>query len=218
MRTLLLAALCAATPALGSDGIETSGPLSDADFLRLLTCGAAPENACQMDQVRWRDPGQLTIGFGPIPKGYAPQKAAMIAEALDRAITTVNAVGADVQLRRVAHTDDPDITLRPTLFYENDAVYGEPGVTDGSQIGSGYVYVFWDDKRFLTQATILIARDIYDYEIDSIVLEEVTQSLGFLFDIENPDYENVSIFAQDSNSVLSLTGQDAAVLQLYYPR
>jgi hypothetical protein len=49
------------------------------------------------------------------------------------------------------------------------------------------------------------------------VLEEISQSLGFLFDIENPDYENVSIYAQDSNTVLAISGQDAAVMRLYYP-
>jgi hypothetical protein len=79
------------------------------------------------------------------------------------------------------------------------------------------VYIFWDNQRAITQGTILIAQDIPPAAIDSIVLEELTQSLGFVFDIENPDYENVSIFAQDSNSVLTLAGQDAAILRLYYP-
>ena len=122
-----------------------------------------------------------------------------------------------MRLRRAAHTDATSIALRPTLFYENDVVTGEPGVQDGQQIGAGYVYVYWDADKTLSQSTILIAQDIGLTEINSIVLEEITQSLGFLFDIENSTYENVSIFAQDSNSVLSLTGQDAAVLRLYYP-
>jgi Protein of unknown function (DUF2927) len=209
--------LALAAPAYASDGVSTDGPLTDTAFLDLLTCGAAPGNSCQMTPVKWANPGDLTIGFGPVPKGYPPAKAQAINAALDAAIAAVNAVESGVHLRRTAHNESPNIALRPTLFFENDAVYGEPGVTDGSVIGAGYVFVFWNDDQHLAQGTILLAQDIYEDELQSIVLEEVTQSLGFLYDIENPTYENVSIFAQDSNSVLSLTGQDATVLRLYYP-
>lgn len=216
MRGWALACLLAG-PALASDGIATVGPLTDDAFLRLLTCGAAPAGPCQMDPVRWRDPGDLTIGFGPVPKDYPATKARLINAALDRAIAQINAVRSAIRLRRADHTTAPAIALRPTLFAEFDAVFGEPGVEDGAQIGAGYVYVYWDEDMALTQGTILISRDIWPHEIDSIVLEEITQSLGFLFDIENPDYEYISIFAQGSNSVVALTGQDAAVLRLYYP-
>jgi hypothetical protein len=217
VKAVLLTTLLLATPAFASDGIATVGPLTDTEFLRLLTCGATPDGPCQRDAVKWGNPGELTLAFGPVPKGYNTAKANQISAAIDAAIASINAAGSAINLTRVDYTDSPQITLRPTLFYENDAVYDEPGVADGEQIGAGYVYVYWDDRLRMTEGTILIARDIYESEIDSIVLEEITQSLGFLFDIENPDYENVSIFAQDSNTVLSISGQDAAVMRLYYP-
>jgi hypothetical protein len=216
LKALLLTALLA-TPAFASDGIATNGPLTDTEFLRLLTCGAVPDGPCARDAARWPDPGALTIGFGPVPDGYDADKANQISTAVDAAITSINAAGSAVNLTRIDYTEGPDITLRPTLFYENDAVYDEPGVEDGERIGVGYVYVYWDRNLQITEATILMSRDIDPVDIDSVVLEEITQSLGFLFDIENPDYENVSIFAQDSNSVLAITGQDAAVMRLYYP-
>jgi hypothetical protein len=217
MKYLLLTALLA-TPAFASDGVATDGPLTDTEFLRLLTCGAVPDGPCQRDAVKWPRPAELTIAFGPVPQGYDPAKAKTINSAIDAAIASLNAAGSAVALRRVGPNDTPDINLRPTLFSENEAISGEPGVADGEVIGAGYVYTYWDSDFAITQSTILIARDIGAWEIDSIVLEEIAQSLGFLFDIENPDYEGVSIFAQDSNSVLAITGQDAAVMRLYYPK
>lgn len=216
MRALILAT-CLAGPVFASDGVKVSGLLSDAEFLRLLTCGAGPDELCQMDPVKWATPGQLSLSFGPVPQGYPVEKVQRIDAAIDRAIAEINGVGAAVRLQRVAHTNAAQIKLRPTLFRENEAISGEPGVADGERIGVGYVFVNWDDTLALTQSTILIAQDIYTPEIDSVVLEEITQSLGFLFDIENPDYEGKSIFAQSTNTVLTLTGQDAAVLRLFYP-
>ncbi len=216
MKCLFLILLLA-TPAFASDGIATEGPLTDTEFLRLVTCGAKPDGPCEQDAVKWPDPGALTIAFGPVPTAYDPAKAARISAAVDAAIISINAAGSAVTLTRADDIDTPHIALRPTLFSENEAVLGEPGVADGEVIGAGYVYTFWDDNDRITHSTILIARDIPANEIRSIVLEEVTQALGFLFDIENPDYENVSIFAQDSNSVLAIAGQDAAAMRLYYP-
>ncbi len=205
------------TTSAAADGVRSTGPLSDADFLRLVTCGAPPGGDCTSPQPRWPDPGHLTIGFGPVPKGYPADRVTRITRALDRAIAAINAAGSAVRLRRTDTGKTPDITLRPTLFRENDAVSDEAGIADGSVIGAGHVFVWWDDAQNLTHSIILVSQDIPPADIDSIVLEEVTQSLGFLFDIENPAYENVSIFAQDSNTVLTLTGQDAAILRLHYP-
>jgi hypothetical protein len=213
----LLVSILLTTPAFASDGVATTGPLTDTDFLRLVSCGAVPDGPCDDDAVRWQDPGALRLAFGPVPDGYSTAKAALIDKAIDAAISSINAAGSAVRLTRVDTGDGAHIALRPTMFAENDVISGEPGVADGERIGVGYVYAYNDRAGYLTEATILIARDIAANEINSIVLEEITQALGFLYDIENPDYENVSIFAQDSNTVLTIAGQDAAVLRLYYP-
>jgi hypothetical protein len=204
-------------PVFASDGIPTTGVLTDADFLRLVSCGAVPGGPCIDAAPRWDDPGDLTVGFGPVPKGYPDDKTALASAALDRAIAAINDVGSGVRLRRVDHAAPHDITVRPTRFRENDAIFGEAGFADGTVIGAGHVFVTWDDRLAITGSTILIAQDILPGDIEPIMLEELTQSLGFLFDIENPAYENRSIFAQDSNTVLTLTGQDAAILRLHYP-
>ena len=90
-------------------------------------------------------------------------------------------------------------------------------MTDGLEIGVGYMQINWDDALRITDGTIVIAADIAPQDVRSVVLEELTQSLGFLYDIENTYYEGVSIFSQDSNETISITGQDRAVLRLHYP-
>jgi hypothetical protein len=107
--------------------------------------------------LKWADPGNLTLAFGPVPDGYDADKANKISAAVDVAIASINAAGSAVSIQRVDSDDSPNITLRPTLFYENDAIYGEPGVADGERIGAGYVYVYSDDNDDMTEGTILIA-------------------------------------------------------------
>jgi Protein of unknown function (DUF2927) len=84
-------------------------------------------------------------------------------------------------------------------------------------MASGLFSIQPDFRGRIVRGTILIAQDIKPQAIRSVVLEEVTQSLGLRFDISDPAYEGVSIFAKKGNSVKTLKGQDAAILRLYYP-
>jgi hypothetical protein len=69
----------------------------------------------------------------------------------------------------------------------------------------------------VTEAALLISQNIETGDLTSVMLEEVFQCLGFLYDIENPAYEGVSILAQDSNSTTTISGQDRAILRMLYP-
>ena len=62
----------------------------------------------------------------------------------------------------------------------------------------------------------MLAADIDEADIRSVVLEEIMQALGFGLDIENPAYNDVSIFSQDSNTVTTVEGQDATPLRMLY--
>jgi Protein of unknown function (DUF2927) len=209
----LLLSLLLALPASAQDAIP-AGPLSDAALLRLLTCGAAPKGDCTVKPVRWRNP-DLTISFGPIPRGYYDKRAARIERALDQAIATLNAAGSGVRLTRVSGR--ADIELRPTLFRMGEKIRTEDGVANGLRMSEGLFSIQPDASGRIRSATILIARDAKMPNIRSIVLEEITQSLGFRFDVRGGTYQDISIFAQWGNSVNEINGQDAAVLRLYYP-
>ncbi len=202
--------------ALASDGVTSFGPLSDKDLYRLATCGAAPGDACQGPVVRWGKP-RLTVALLPAERGYPVKLAKNVDAALDRAIATINAAGAGITLRRDDRATKADIVVvRPDLM-EGEPTRNIPRMPDGEPIGVGFMWLWWDDNRISTEAALLISSDITAKDLPSVILEELFQCLGFLFDIENPTYEGVSILAQDSNETITITGQDRAILRMHYP-
>lgn len=211
----LLCALLLATSAHADDFILVKNVMSDQTMLRLVTCGAAPGGDCTVTPVRWRKT-DLTIAFGPIPRGYLDKRAARIDAALDHAIATINAAGSAIHLTRV--NGPADINLRPTLFRAGDKIRGEDGIANGLRMGVGIFSIQPDFRGRIRSGTILIARDAAMPDIRSVVLEEVMQSLGFRFDIRGRSYIDTSIFAQWSNATKTIDGQDAAILRLYYPK
>jgi hypothetical protein len=210
----LLLTLLLAFPAFADDSITADGRMTDRAMLRLVTCGAPVGGDCKVAPVRWHKT-DITISFGPTPQGYPNKRAKAINRALTAAIDQINATGSAIHLTRV--TSNADIRLRATLFDEGDTLRGEKGVQNGLRMASGLFVIQPDFRGHIVRGTILIAQDIKPQAIKSVVLEEVTQSLGLRFDISDPAYEGVSIFAKKGNSVKTLKGQDAAILRLYYP-
>lgn len=210
---LLVSPLLADTPP--SDGVAVAALLSDADLYRLATCGAPPGGACQAEVLRWGKPNltlRIDLGRDPLPTGFATRLDA----ALATAIAEVNSAGAGIRLHL---TDDPmaDITIRPTDLVDGTILTGAPGFSGRGIMGVGYMTVWYDASNSIAEAVILISTGITDDDLPSVMLEEVTQSLGFLYDVEGPAYEGVSILSQTSNATVTITGQDAALLRLHYP-
>jgi hypothetical protein len=81
----------------------------------------------------------------------------------------------------------------------------------------GFATVWSGEDNIITEAVILISTHIEPADLTSVMLEEMTQTLGFIHDIEGPAYEGVSILSQTSNATTKITGQDAALLRLHYP-
>ena len=202
--------------AASSDGVISEGKLSNTDLYNLTACGAVPGGTCQGPLVRWGQP-VVMVAMPPADAGMDPALAAQIDTALDQAIATLNHARAGIRLQRGGARKAPDIMVYRIGLKEGERTRGIPGMTDGLEIGVGYMQINWDDGLLITDGTIVIAADIAPEDVRSVMLEELTQSLGFLYDIENPYYEGVSIFSQDSNETISITGQDRAILRLHYP-
>lgn len=219
MRRLILAlCLCLPLPlpAAASDGVASDGKLSNTDLYRLTACGAAPGGECQGPLVRWSQP-IVIVAMPPADPTMDAALADQIDTALDQAIATLNAARAGIRLQRGITRSTPDIIVYRVGLKEGDRTKGIPGMTDGLEIGVGYMQINWNDGLHITDGAIVIAADIAPDDVRSVVLEELTQSLGFLYDIENPYYEGVSIFSQDSNETTAIAGQDRAILRLHYP-
>ena len=217
MRRLIIAlGLCIALPAAASDGVASTGKLGTVEFYRLIACGAKPGGDCQGPFVRWSK-RIVSVGIPPADPAMDAGLASQIDVALDRAISTLNAARFGLRLQRATAQAVPDIVVHRVGLKEGDRTKDLAGMSDGLEIGVGYMQINWDDNLHITDGAIVIAADIAPEDVRSVMLEELTQSLGFLYDIENPYYEGVSIFSQDSNATIEIAGQDRAILRLHYP-
>ncbi|SHJ14210.1 DUF2927 domain-containing protein [Wenxinia saemankumensis] len=218
----LCLALAAGPVAAQEDYIATHGRLTDEEFYRLVACGAPPGGECDMPFVRWpREAARaLPIALAPPPPGYSPALAADLEGALSRAIAEINSAGAAIRLVRAeAKGLPPAITVTPLNYGNGERIAGS-GIPDleGSTMGAAFVYIWWDGRHRITEGRILMADDLPQDEVYPVLLEELTQSLGFMIDIRNPAYERDSVFSEDSNSVTRLGAQDRAALRRHYPR
>ncbi len=223
LRALLLLTFLA-TGAMASaeedDFLITSGKLSDEDFYRLIACRALPGGPCAVSPVRWSPAKSQDLKVGVVAPAtdYPRDMILRMSEAVDHAISEINSAGAALHLRRVGADETPDVTFHLAPIHEGDAIEGT-GVwgVDGQVIGAALVTVWWDAAQDLTEAVIVMAEDLPPSDVRPVVLEELTQAMGLMTDIRNPYYDKISVFSEDSNSVLNLGPQDKAALRLHYP-
>lgn len=211
---LLLASL--ALPVLADDGVPSSGRLSDDDFYRMATCGAPVGGACQRAQVLWVK-HRLTIALRRPQPGFPKALLPQLDSALNAAIAQINAAGAGLTLIRNDHRWSADILIIPAALREGEDTRRIPRMTDGQEIGVGFMQLWQNDRNRATEGSILIAADISRDDLPSVMLEELFQSLGFVFDLDNSWYEGRSVLAQDSNLTTTIDGQDRMALRRHYP-
>ncbi|MBL4928712.1 DUF2927 domain-containing protein [Fuscibacter oryzae] len=213
---LALALLALPLSGRADDGVPSSGRLSDDDFYRMATCGAPVGGDCQRDPMFWVKP-RLTIALRRPQPGFPKALLPQLDDALNAAIAQINTAGAGVTLTRNDHRWSADILIIPAALHEGDETRRIPRMTDGQQIGVGFMQVWQTDRNRATEGSILIAADISREDLPSVMLEELFQSLGFLFDLDNSWYDGRSILAQDSNVTTTIDGQDRMALRRHYP-
>ena len=219
MRTLACAALILATPAAAVEFVVSTGKLTDDQFYNTVACGAPLDGACIDPLTRWSasNAADLRVSMEPIPGTFPKPLAARMLASLDRAIAEINGAGAALHMRRVPPGQGL-IRVYLTLAGDGQPITGtgDPGV-DGQIIGAGLTTVWWNNRLEITEAVIAMANGLPMPEVYPVMLEELTQSTGLLTDIRNPAYESVSVFSEDSNTVLRLGPQDIMVLRRHYP-
>ena len=216
LRALALLGALASGPASAEDFVLTKGPLGDAAFYRLVTCGRPPGGTCRLPPRRWPDDLARDLAVSRLPD-IDPVTVAVSAQvdaALTQAIAQINGVGAGIRLHRTP--DNAPAPIRLSIRSPGTIALITRG-QDSDAPPSGMVLIAPVPADRITDATILISSDIPLTQIASVVLEELVQSLGLVFDIENPAYARRSIFAQSASGVTILAGQDAMALRLHYP-
>ncbi|MFN3845376.1 MAG: hypothetical protein ACK4RZ_06080 [Paracoccaceae bacterium] len=197
------------------DAVVVTGLLSDEEFIRAATCGAAPGQDCVQAPVLWPQ-SNLTLTILPSDIRVGAFMPLLLSTSVDYALQQINAAGSGLTITRVAGPE-ADIRLTLTEAEEGSQMPDAPGVSAPGVMGVGYTTLWWDDARQITDASILISHRIKPTEIVSVVLEEIFQATGPLFDIDSPAYEGVSILSQRSNATVSIAGQDAQLLRHLYP-
>ncbi len=220
MRALLAALMVwLAAPVWAVDFVQTVGKLSDTDFYRLVSCGALPGGACQAPPIQWPEDkrANLTIGFAQRDAGFPSRTARASLLGLRNAIRQINRLNTGLRL-----VESPPGAVADILIYLQDIPQGGrisgTGMRglDGVQIEIGRFHVQWDRNRNITRAGIVLSGDLAPHDAASVILEEIVQSLGLVWDLRNPAYRNRSIFDEDSNSIVALRGQDAMAIRTHY--
>ncbi|MEM9583483.1 MAG: DUF2927 domain-containing protein [Pseudomonadota bacterium] len=209
-------------PALAQaqDYVTSEGRLSDEDFYKTVACSAPVGGACVDPIVRWApaDATDLTIGITETRAGFPESTKPHVKEAIRAAIKEINGAGAALRLRFVAADEDPHITVHLWDQGEGDTIRGM-GLkqANGSILGAAYVHIWWNGDKELTRGVIIVARDIEKDDLRSVMLEEITQAMGLLTDIDNPWYDTRSILSENTNWVIALQPQDKMALRRHYP-
>ena len=218
---LILALILTANGAVAQEFITTNTPLSDTDFYRLVSCAAPLGGDCQKDLVRWSpaDAQDISIGIVQVEVGYPEVAAQLAISALNSAITQLNATGANLHVTLSNNTLNPDIGIHLLTIVEGDAIRNTGlNPLDGEIIEAAKTQLWWRDDLTLIEGAIVFGKDINPEDLPSIMLEEVTQSMGLLTDIGGPFYQTRSIFSESSNQLTTLGEQDVMALRRHYPK
>jgi hypothetical protein len=141
--------------------------------------------------VRWPEP-ELTVALAPAHRRYPPELAEAVSDALDHAIAQINRAGAAIRITRDDRLRDPDIIISRPALSQGEKTRKIPRMPNGHTIGVGFMWLWWSERGEVTEASVLIAEDISLEDLHSVMLEELFQCLGFLYDIENPYYDPVT--------------------------
>ncbi|ABD56128.1 DUF2927 domain-containing protein [Jannaschia sp. CCS1] len=192
--------------------------ISDDAFYRLVSCAAPPGGDCAKPLIYWPEDRRLAlrVGIAGAADSFQNYRFDLVDAAIDAAIAEINGAGANLFLERV-YEGDIDIPFYLVDTPQGGTIDGT-GVAelDGSSIAIGRVAIRSRGENIVA-ATIAISQDIRRREIASVVLEELVQSLGLVTDVASPAYD-LSIFAENGNSMTRLRGQDASALRRHYPR
>ncbi len=217
----LAIALCLlASPLQAQEYLSTDTRLSDDDFYRLVACAAPGSGSCQKDIVRWSpaDAQDVSVGIVQVADGYPPHLVQTIDRALEVAISEVNAAGANLRLTRSELSTIPDVGIHLLDIVEGEKIIGtglDP--LDGQIIEAAKAQLWWRGDLSLIEGAIVFGTDVDPDEVASIMLEEVTQTMGLLTDIGGSYYQSRSIFSETSNQLTRLGRQDVMALRRHYP-
>jgi hypothetical protein len=200
--------------------VTTKGKVSDDDFYRIVACAAPPGGDCQRPFVRWSqlDAKDVSVRIVQIDAGYPAKLQQKFDANLDKTLSDLNAVGAELRVSRAPDGMTPDVRIFLLDIPKNGTVAGT-GLPwfDGQNIGVARAQMGWRGDGTLIECAIGISTGAKQSEVQRILIEEITQCMGLFTDIGGANYESRSIFSETSGQVSRLGAQDIMALRRHYP-
>jgi hypothetical protein len=217
----LVAFLISVGPSVAYDAVYTPRKLSDDEFYSVAACNAPVGGSCRAPIVSWSRATARSLGIAVTVSGGASGDAASVAAiqtATARAIAEINRTGAGVQLSVVSKSR-ANIVLEIVTPAEMAKYVRRSGSSSvGDQGADGFSTIWWDNSRQIKKGEVKISLAVPDHGVNSVVLEEIFQALGFVTDVSGAPYNGVSILSESSNAVTTISGQDRMLLLRHYPR
>ena len=228
IRTIILGLAILTTlvsTAFARDHTFSNGALTDEQFYQAITCKANVDGPCQEKPARWPSfiSNQLTVGLAQVQKGTTKAQEEVVRAALQESISIINASGANVKLRYVSGIMAHRTWIKVHIIQPQGPKHLIKGVSlkgfNGLRAQNARTQVYVTKNYKIARAGVTISNSVTDsLQLRAIVLEELVQSLGLMWDIENPHYNAISIFSQSGpDNLLKIQGQDRAILQRHYP-
>jgi len=209
-----LALALLAGSAQAQDYVQSEGPLSDTAFYRLVACAAPPDGPCAKPFYRWIKP-EITVGITTRSRAFLGGKLKRAEASVTRAIQYLGDVGMGITLSPAQTT--PDIAIHLLDTPRGTKISGTDTLLDGHTMANAITTLDISGST-ISKAYIGFSNTLTIRQYESVMLEEITQALGLITDIENPYYNSRSIFSQSAdNSLKTLGQQDRMALTRHYP-
>lgn len=202
-----------AWPAQAQDFVDSKGALSDTAFYRLVACAAPPDGPCAKPFYKW-DKSTITVGIVERSPAFLGGKLKRAEASVIRALQQLNEVGMGLTL--VADDTAPDIAIH-LLDVARGEVISTGTLLKGKTMANAITALDVDGST-IRGASIGFSNTLGARQYESVMLEEITQALGLITDIQNPHYLRRSILSQNAdNSLKTLGKQDRMAIIRHYP-
>jgi hypothetical protein len=206
------------------DHTLSNGRLSNDQFYRAVSCLAPIDKPCQSQRLRWPTDisKKLTVGLVQVQKGTTALQEQTVRDAIKEAVEIINDAGANVKLHYITGFRAKRTTIRVHIVTPQGPKYLIAGTRfkdlNGLTAQNARTVILGGNGKILRTGVTISNTLKNPTQIRAIVLEELVQSLGLMWDIDNPYYNDTSIFSQfGPDNLMKIEGQDKAALQRHYP-
>lgn len=194
--------------------MDSDGPLDDTAFYRLVACAAPPDGPCAKPFYKWNKP-TLTISIVERAPAFLGGKLKRAEASLVRAVQRLNGVGMGLTLT-TGEGAAPDIAIHLLDVARGQTI--STGTFLKGKMMANAITALEVKGSTITGAAIGFSTTLSIRQYESVMLEEITQALGLITDVQNPYYQTRSILSQNAgNSLKTLGIQDRMALTRHYP-